>query len=189
MGKENGPIERELRLVQVFWGGGRGKTSAATGTAVRALGHGLNVHLIHFFKGGSGTDAEADEYGELVALRRFDNFSHEQFGISSWIAGKPTPEQRKAGQEALEVSTKTIASGEYDLVILDEILYAISLDVIEVSDLLKLLTLRSPQTEVILTGSHLRIPEIEEVADQVTEIKKVKHPYDRGISARKGIDY
>lgn len=187
MDRQKGTMAGEPRLIQVFWGNGRGKTSAALGTAVRALGHGLSVHLIHFFKGGSGSGA--DECGELVTLRRFDDFSYQQFGISSWIAGKPTLEQRKAGQQALEASARTIASGEYDLVILDEILYAVSLDVIEVADLLKLLTQKAVQTEVILTGSHLRLPEIEAVADQVTEIKKIKHPYDQGIIARKGIDY
>jgi len=182
------PIVGEPRLVQVFWGNGRGKTSAALGTAVRALGHGLSVHLIRFFKGGSGAHADADECGELVALCKCDNFSYEQFGVSSWIVGTPTPAQREAGRKALAASAMTIASGEYDLVILDEILYAVSLDVIEASDLLKLLEQRAPRTEVILTGSHLRLPEIEAVADQVTEVKKIKHPYDRGILARKGID-
>jgi cob(I)alamin adenosyltransferase len=177
----------ELGLVQVFWGDGKGKTTAALGTALRALGHGFRVHLIQFFKGGSKSDFQ--EYGELIALRRFDNFSYEQFGISDWIMGKPTSEQREVGRRALEASERAISSGEYDLVILDEILYAIQLRVLSTAEVLELLKHEAPRTEVILTGSRQRLSEIEAAADLVTEVKKIKHPFDRGTLARKGIEY
>jgi len=177
----------ELGLVSVFWGDGKGKTTAAIGAALRALGHGMRVHLVQFFKGGSKSDFQ--EYGELIALRRFDNFSYEQFGISDWIVGQPTAEQAEVGRRALEASQEAISSGEYDLVILDEILYAVQLGVLSVEDVLELLGHKTPQMEVILTGSHERLPKIEAVADLVTEIKKIKHPFDRGVTARKGIEY
>ncbi len=177
----------ELGLVSLYWGDGKGKTTAALGTALRALGHGYRVHLIQFFKGGSKSGFQ--EYGELIALRRFERFSYEQFGISDWIRGEPTAEQKEVGRKALEASRRAISSGEYDLVILDEILYAASLGILATTDILELLEQKAPQTEIILTGSHKRLPELEAVADLVTEVKKIKHPYDRGIKARKGIEY
>ncbi|MFQ6090852.1 MAG: cob(I)yrinic acid a,c-diamide adenosyltransferase [Candidatus Bipolaricaulia bacterium] len=176
----------ELGLVSLYWGDGKGKTTAALGMALRALGHGLRVHLIQFFKGG---DKKFQEYGELIALRRFSNFSYEQFGVSDWIVGQPTEEQIEVGQRALKAAGWAISSREYDLVILDEILYAIALNVLKAEDVLKLLEQKAPRTEVILTGSNKRLPEIEDVADLVTEIKKIKHPFDKGIKARKGIEY
>ncbi|HIC95385.1 TPA: cob(I)yrinic acid a,c-diamide adenosyltransferase [Candidatus Bipolaricaulota bacterium] len=179
--------EDDLGLISLYWGDGKGKTTAALGLALRALGHGLWVHLIQFFKGGS--KAGFQEYGELIALRRFERFSVEQFGVSDWIIGEPTPEQREVGQRALAASERAISSGEYDLVILDEILYAVSFGVLSVDDILDLLRQKAPQTEVVLTGSHRRLPELEAVVDLVTEVKKVKHPYDRGIKARKGVEY
>jgi len=172
-------------LVSVFWGDGKGKTTAALGMALRALGHGYRVHLIQFFKGGPNFQ----EYGELIALERFDDFSCEQFGISDWIVGEPTFEQREVGRRALEAAGRAISSGEYDLVILDEILYAIQLNVLAAAEVLELLRQKAPRTEVVLTGGHERLPEIEAAADLVTEVKKVKHPFDRGVLARKGIEY
>lgn len=180
-------MRRELGLISVYWGRGKGKTTAALGTALRALGHGYRIHLIQFFKGGS--KAGFQEYGELIALRRFERFSVEQFGISDWIRGEPTEEQREVGRRALQAAERAISSGEYDLVILDEILYAVSLKVLAVQDVLQLLKKKAPQTEVILTGSHERLPEIEAVADLVTEMRKMRHPYDQGVIARRGVDY
>lgn len=177
----------ELGLINVFWGDGKGKTTAAIGAALRALGHGMRVHLIQFFKGGSKSSFQ--EYGELIALQQFDNFSYKQFGLSDWIVGEPTEEQLEVGRRALAASREAVSSGEYDLVILDEILYAIQLGVLSTEDVLELLKHKAPRTEVVLTGSHRRLPEIEAAADLVTEIKKIKHPFDRGITARKGIEY
>lgn len=187
-------MRSELGLISVYWGRGKGKTTAALGTALRALGHGYRIHLIQFFKGGSmGSSQTAptpfQEYGELIALRRFERFSVEQFGISDWIRGEPTEEQREVGRRALQAAERAISSGEYDLVILDEILYAVSLKVLAVQDVLQLLKKKAPQTEVILTGSHERLPEIEAVADLVTEMRKMRHPYDQGVIARRGVDY
>lgn len=180
-------MRSELGLISVYWGRGKGKTTAALGTALRALGHGYRIHLIQFFKGGSKSGFQ--EYGELIALRRFERFSVEQFGISDWIRGEPTEEQREVGRRALQAAERAISSGEYDLVILDEILYAVSLKVLAVQDVLQLLKKKAPQTEVILTGSHERLPEIEAVADLVTEMRKMRHPYDQGVIARRGVDY
>jgi len=157
------------------------------GMALRALGWGLRVHLIQFFKGGPKSDFR--EYGELLALRGFANFSWEQFGVSDWIRGEPTPEQRSVGRRGLEASRRAISSGEYDLVVLDEILYGVQLGVFSTEEVLELLGHKAPATEVVLTGSHRRLPELEAVADLVTEVRKIKHPYDRGLTARRGFEY
>lgn len=177
----------DLRLVTIFWGDGKGKTTAALGMAVRALGHGFRVHLIQFLKGGpTGTSLVG---GELKALEGIEGFSVERFEASEWIVGELTPEQNAAVQKALDASERAISSGEYDLVILDEILYAIPLKILTVEDILGLLRQKALRTGVILTGSWQRLPEVEEVADLVTEVKKVKHPYDKGITARKGVEF
>ncbi len=180
-------MKGHLGLIQIFWGDGKGKTTAALGTAVRALGHGFKVHLIQFFKGGSKSDFQ--EYGELRVLQKCERFSVEQFGISDWIIGEPTPEQRAVGKAALAAAREALSSGEYDLVILDEALYAVQLGVLTSAEVLEALRNKAAHTEAILTGSHRRLPELEAVADLVTEVRKIKHPYDRGITARKGIEY
>lgn len=192
--------EGKLGLVQMFWGDGKGKTTAALGMGLRAAGWGLRVHMIQFFKGGTkkegvtkgkGTEERAQrwEYGELRALKCLENFTTEQFGISGWIIGEPTKEQKEAILKALEASAKALSSGDYDMVILDESLYAVSLGVISTDDLIKIIKDKAPNTEVVLTGSQRRIPQIEAIADLVTEVRKIKHPFDKGIKARRGTEF
>ncbi len=175
-----------LGLVQVFWGNGKGKTTAALGTALRACGNGYTVHLVQFMKNGSG-DPEIEYPGEIKALAQFANFSFKRFGTGSWVIGKPTNEHIAKAREALEYLISCF--GTYDIIIADEILYAVQLDLLSEDEVLQVIKSKPKQQELILTGSHKPYLALFELADLVTEIKKVKHPYDTGIMARKGLEY
>ena len=175
-------------LVQVFWGDGKGKTTAALGAALRACGHNYKVHLVQFMKNGS-QNPEFVSTGEIKALEKFDNFSFKRFGAGSWLT------QNSGQKEHLEEATeaynylKSCFSKDYDLIIADEILYAVQLNLIPEEKVMELIKSKPENKELILTGSHKPFPNIFELADLVTEIKKHKHPYDKGIKARKGFDY
>lgn len=175
-----------LGMIQIFWGNGKGKTTSALGTALRASGNGYSVHLVQFMKNGTG-DPEIDYPGELRALEKFPSFSFKRFGTGSWVIGKPTPSHIEKVKEAYEYLLSCL--GKYDIIIADEILYAVQLGLLNESDIISLLD-KKPQTqELLLTGSHVPFPSIFDRADLVTEIKKHKHPYDKGIMARKGLEY
>lgn len=182
-------LKNEMGLVQMWWGDGKGKTTAALGMALRALGRGFRVHLIQFLKGGIAGVEAFEEYGELKALKRFENFSFERYGMPQWLIGKPTEGHIEAGRKALEATARALSSGEYDMVIVDECLYAVQMGVISSKDLIEVVKSKVPKTECVLTGSHKRLPEIEEIADLVTEVRKIKHPFDRGIKARLGTEF
>lgn len=181
--------KNEFGLVQVFWGNGKGKTTAALGTALRVLGRGYKVHLVQFLKGGIDGTKAFDEYGELLALKKFENFSFERFGFREWVVGKPKPEHMAQAQRALAATKSAVASAKFDLVVVDECLYAIQLGVISEAEVLSLIAAKAKNTELILTGSHKPLEKIFAQANLVTEVRKVKHPFDAGISARKGIEF
>lgn len=175
-----------LGLVQVYWGNGKGKTTSALGTALRACGNGYNVHLVQFMKNGTG-DHEIDYPGELKALEKFQNFSFKRFGAGSWIIGKPKSHHIEKTKEALNYLKESF--NDYDIIIADEILYAVQLGLLTEEEIISLIKSKPKNKELILTGSHIPFPNIFELADLVTEIKKHKHPYDSGILARKGLEY
>jgi cob(I)alamin adenosyltransferase len=172
-------------LIIVFSGPGKGKTTAALGTAFRAVGQGLRVLMVQFIKGSW-------HYGELDACRMLgeDRIKILPMGRGFVKVGveKPDPEDVRMVEEAWQYASRAILDGEYDLVILDEINYAISykmLDPLKVRDVLK----RKPEmVHVILTGRNAH-PSIVECADMVTEMREVKHPYQQGIRAQRGIEY
>lgn len=176
-----------LGQVQIFYGNGKGKTTSALGTALRACGNGYTVHLIQFMKNGTG-DEEIDYPGELKALEKFENFSFKRFGTGSWVIGTPTQEHIDKVNEAFEY-LKSSFSGDYDIIIADELLYAVQLGLIKEEKIITLIKNKPKNKELIITGSHKPFPAIFELADLVTEVKKIKHPYDKGILARKGIEY
>ncbi len=182
-------LKNEMGLVQMWWGDGKGKTTAAVGMALRALGRGFRVHLIQFLKGGIKGVEAFEEYGELKALKRFETFSFERFGMPEWLIGKPTEGHLEAGRQALAATARALASGRYDMVIVDESLYAVQMGVISSEDLIKAVESKAPKTECVLTGSHKRLPEVEEIADLVTQVRKIKHPFDKGIKARLGTEF
>ncbi len=182
-------LEKKFGLVQVFFGNGKGKTTAAIGTALRALGRKNKVHLVQVMKKGiTGTDAFED-YGELLALKKFENFSAERFGFPEWVIGKPKKEHIQSAQQGLAAAKKAAQSKKFDLVIFDECLYAVQMGLLKEEEIIDLIKMKAKNTELILTGSHKPLDKIFEHADLVTEVKKIKHPFDKGIGAREGIEY
>lgn len=177
-----------LGFVQVFWGNGKGKSTSAFGTALRACGNGYNVHMVQFMKNGADSLDEQIP-GEIKALERFDNFSFKRFGSDGWVVKRPTENQILACEKALDYVKVCLENTDYDIIIADEILYAIQLGLLTEEEVIKLIDEKPKNKELILTGSHVAYPKIFEKADLVTEIKKVKHPYDSGFIARKGLEY
>jgi cob(I)alamin adenosyltransferase len=172
-------------LIIVYTGPGKGKTTAALGAALRAVGQGLRVLMVQFIKGSW-------HYGELDAA---EMLGKERFTILPMGRGfvkvgeeKPDPEDVRRVEEAWQFASEKLASGEYDLVILDEINYAISYRMLDPEKVAQALRTKPEMVHVILTGRNAH-PAITEVADLVTEMREVKHPYQKGILAQRGIDY
>ncbi|UCF09664.1 MAG: cob(I)yrinic acid a,c-diamide adenosyltransferase [Candidatus Bipolaricaulota bacterium] len=169
--------------VNVFWGDGKGKTSAALGMAVRALGRGLRVHLVTFLK-----DPEASS-GEFAFLDGHDGFSREAYGASGLLDGRPGASASASARRGLEAALRAVRAPGIDVVILDEVLYAVSLGVLATQDVLELIDAKLPASELVLTGGWQAHPGVIEAADLVTELRKGKHPFDDGAAAREGFEY
>lgn len=169
-------------LVLVFTGDGKGKTSAALGIAVRAAGHGLRVHITFFMKGDY-------PYGEQKALALLPNISIARFGSLHFVdPDNIKPEEIEQARQALADAQHAVQGNNYDVVILDEINLAAAWKLIDVEDVLQLIREKPDNVELILTGRHAD-ERIVALADLVTEMREIKHPYKRGILSRKGIDY
>jgi cob(I)alamin adenosyltransferase len=171
-------------LIIVHTGPGKGKTTAAMGTALRAVGCGMRVLMLQFLKGSW-------HYGELDAVKAFgDNFVMKQMGRGFVkIGGAETdPEDIKMVQEAWAEAEREIMSGNWDLVILDEINYAITYGLLDPALVVEALKRKPEMLHVILTGRNAH-PSIVEIADTVTEMKQVKHAYEKGVMAQRGIEY
>jgi cob(I)alamin adenosyltransferase len=177
--------ETRKGLVLVYTGPGKGKTTAALGVGLRAVGQGLKVLMVQFIKGSW-------HYGELDAARMLgdDKFRILPMGRGFVKVGveKPDAEDVRRVEEAWEFASEQLLSGEYDLVILDEINYAISYKMLEPEKVLAALRRKPEMVHVILTGRNAH-PALTEFADLVTEMREVKHPYQQGILAQRGIDY
>jgi cob(I)alamin adenosyltransferase len=172
----------EKGLVQVYTGNGKGKTSAAFGLALRAIGRGFNVYVIQFIKGGF-------DYGELHIVDKLPNMKLAAFGRGKFITDvSPSGEDAKLAQEALKLATKVVNEGEYDIVVLDEVNVALNMKLIKVVDILKLVKTKPKHVELILTGRNAPA-KLVDAADLVTEMKEIKHPYMKGVPPRKGIEY
>jgi cob(I)alamin adenosyltransferase len=171
-----------IGLVQVYTGDGKGKTTAALGLALRAAGHGLRTYIGQFLKGR--------DYGELESIKRLaPQVRLEQYGLNAWVhVDQVTPEQRQAAQAGLEKASQALMGGEYDIVVLDEVNVALYFGLLSEAEVLALIDSKPPQVELVLTGR--RAPQaILERADLVTEMHELRHPYQRGIEARAGIEY
>src|SRR3989344_6452984 len=120
------PDKSSLGLVQVFYGNGKGKTTSALGTALRAVGNGFKVHLVQFMKNGSG-DSELEIPGEIKALSSLPSFTYKRFGAKSWIIGKPKQHHIDSVNEAYQYLQSALKDKNYDIIIADEILYAVQL--------------------------------------------------------------
>jgi len=169
-------------LVQVYTGNGKGKTSAAFGLALRAIGRGLKVYIIQFIKGGF-------DYGELYVVDKLPNLKLKAFGQGKFVTQfPPSKKDVEIAKEALELAKKIVKSGEYDIVILDEINVAMSLRLIKTEEVVNMIKEKPKNVELVLTGRYAP-KEIIDIADLVTEMKEIKHPFQKGISPRKGIEF
>ena len=169
-------------LVQIFTGDGKGKTSAALGVAIRALGHGLRVHITSFMKGDY-------PYGEQQILALLPNISLARFGHQDFVdPANVKPEEKEQAGQALEDARRAVLSGDYDLVVLDEVNIAAAWNLVDVSDVVELVRQKPDNVELILTGRYAD-ERLIEIADLVTEMREIKHPYKKGIPGRAGIDY
>lgn len=170
----------EKGYFQIYTGEGKGKTTAALGLALRASGRGLPVYIGQFMKG--------QDYGELHALPRLEGITHEQYGDPGWVyKGKVTPAQRERAQVGFAKARAAVMSGEYRIVILDEMNMAVWFELIALEDALRLVEERPAGVELIFTGRRADEALIER-ADLVTEMREVKHYYTQGVGARKGIE-
>lgn len=172
-------------LVMVFTGDGKGKTSAALGIAMRAAGHKMYVSVVQFIKDIADT-------GESLSAERLKPEIEFITMGRGFVTGTPGSasftEHRKAAQDAFSLALQRSRSGFWDVLILDEINNAVSLGLVDAADVLDLVMNRSPKLNIILTGRDAH-PDIIEAADLVTEMKAIKHPFEKGIPAKKGIDF
>lgn len=167
--------------VQVYTGNGKGKTTAALGQSLRAVGRGLRVCFFQFIKGGGpyGEHLSAEKLAPLLTMI--------QTGRPGWVNTRDISEDRRLAQEALKRCRELLASGEYDLLVCDEINGAVGFGLIDVEQVLELIRLKPAGVELILTGRNAH-EKIVEAADLVTEMCEVKHYYKAGVPARIGIE-
>ncbi len=171
-------------LILIHTGPGKGKTTAALGTGLRAVGAGLRVLMLQFIKGSW-------HYGELDATAEFgDRFVMRQLGRGFVKIGaeKPDPEDVRLVEEGWRQAIEEMDSGRWQLVILDEILYAISYRMLAAEPVAEYLKRKPEGLHVILTGRNAH-PALVELADTVTEMREIKHAYQKGILAQRGIEY
>jgi cob(I)alamin adenosyltransferase len=180
-GDEKQPRVRAASLVLVNTGHGKGKSSAAFGVMGRAWARGWTVGVVQFVKSGKWKVGERKlaEHLGIEWSTMGDGFTWESTDIDETAA---------KARHAWDLARTKLASGDYDMLILDEITYAITYGWVAVDDVVAGITGRAPRTNVVITGRDAA-PELVEIADTVTEMRKVKHAYDRGIGARKGIEY
>ncbi|MBA7467467.1 Corrinoid adenosyltransferase [subsurface metagenome] len=169
-------------LVQIFTGDGKGKTSAALGAVLRASGHGLKTYIVFFMKGSY-------PYGESRILPQLPNVDMVRFGLTTFCdPNNVKPEEKEQARLALAAARKAMLSGNYDLVVLDEVNVAVAWKLIEVDEVIRLIEDKPLDVELILTGRNADT-RLVQLADYVTECLKIKHPYDEGVVARRGIEY
>lgn len=169
-------------LIQVYTGNGKGKTTASLGLAFRASGHEFNVCMIQFMK-------KNDEYGEVKAALKIPSFKLIQVGREAFVDLKnPESIDYKLAEEGWELAKSVILSGQYNIVILDEVNVAMAAKLLDASVVAAFLAEKKNNTEVVLTGRYAP-PEITAIAHLVTEMHDIKHPVSIGVPARQGIDF
>ncbi len=172
-------------LTIVYTGKGKGKTTAALGIVLRATGYKKKTCMIQFIKGSW-------HYGEMTSADRLKP-EFEMIAAGKGFVGiiddqSPREDHQKIAREAVRISNEKIQSGKYDIVILDEINYAVNLGLISVDDVIHMINSKPKDLDLVLTGNYAR-DEIIEIADLVTEMREIKHPFRKGVKARKGIDF
>jgi len=171
----------EKGYIHIYTGPGKGKTTAALGLGLRATGAGFNVHMIQFMKGR--------RYSEIDALENLPNFTISQHGRDEFVS-KEKPEQIDIdlALEGFTHAKEMINNNNHDMIILDELNVAVDYNLISLENVLKLIEEKPEKLELVLTGRDVH-PELVKIADVVTEMLEIKHPYQQGIPARKGIDF
>ncbi len=171
----------EKGYIHIYTGHGKGKTTAALGLGLRATGAGFNVHMIQFMKGR--------RYSEIDALENLPNFTISQHGRDEFVS-KEKPEQIDIdlALEGFTHAKEMINNNNHDMIILDELNVAVDYNLISLENVLKLIEEKPEKLELVLTGRDVH-PELVKIADVVTEMLEIKHPYQQGIPARKGIDF
>lgn len=181
------PKFSELGYIQVYTGDGKGKTTASLGLTFRALGRGWNVLVILFTKGGN-------DYGELFSARQLSpQISHQltivQAGLNRIVfTHNMKPEDAIEISNGWEIAKRAVRSGKYQMIVMDEANIAIDLGLIPLEEMKELLINKPTALEIVLTGRRAH-PEIIELAHLVSEIRPIKHYWDIGVKARKGIEY
>jgi len=173
------PLERGY--VQLYTGDGKGKTTASLGLVLRALGQGLRPAVLQFMKADPN-------WGEIVTLRKL-GVPVQQCGLDHWVfAGKISDEDRAAAAEGFARARALVESGDYDLVVLDELVTAVFFELVPVGSVLDLIREKPEQVELVITGR--RAPEeLVAAADLATEMRPLKHYFDAGVQARPGIEF
>lgn len=175
-------MKLEQGYIQVYTGNGKGKTTAAIGQAIRAIGNELRVYFVQFMKDYT--------YGEVGLLQNLSpNLILKRYGTDDFVFKKtpPTPALIQEVQSGLAETEAAMLSGNYDLIILDEILVSIYFKLFTTDEVIRFLNKKPKNVEIILTGRYCPKP-IEALADLVTKMNEVKHYYQKGVSARKGIE-
>lgn len=168
-------------FIQVYTGNGKGKTTAAIGLSVRALGAGKKVFFAQFVKG--------QKYSEVKAIEKFlPGIIIKQYGLDCFIYNKPKQADIDAARNGFNEVSEIILSGKYDVVVLDEANIAIYYLLFNCKELIDLIKRKPEQTEIVITGRYAP-DELIEVADLVTQMKEIKHYYTKGIQARTGIEH
>lgn len=173
----------EKGLVMVITGDGKGKTTSAFGQALRALGQGYKVCLIQFMKGR--------KYGEILTAEKYlpDNFVFYQYGLDSFVMrGNLAPIDVELAQKGFAKALEVMKSGDFNMLILDEINVAVDFKLIEEQELLRLIQDKPPALHLILTGRYAS-EKVREMADMVSEISEIKHHYNAGVKGQAGIEY
>ncbi len=166
--------------IQLYTGDGKGKTTAAFGLALRAVGAGKQVFIAQFVKGM--------HYAEIDAIQRFPEIELKQYGLDCFIVNKPTQNDIDAARVGLKEVSQIIAENKADILILDEICIALHYHLFEIEEVVALLKNKPAEMEIVMTGRYAP-PELYEMADLVTEMTEVKHYYNQGVEARKGIEF
>jgi cob(I)alamin adenosyltransferase len=168
-------------LIQIYTGDGKGKTTAALGLALRAVGAGLKIYIGQFIKKGA--------FSEIKALRRFyPQITVRQCGNGRFVKGNPCAMDIECARKGLADLVRALTAGKFDLVIADEIFCALKAGLISIKELSALLDKKPASVELVLTGRNAP-REIIKRADLVTEMRKRKHPFDKGTGGRKGIEF
>ncbi len=169
-------------FVQVYTGDGKGKTTAALGLTLRVSGHGGRVAFIQFMKGW-------DFYGEIAGLAMLPGVRHERTGTPDYVyRGKVLPVDVEEAKRGLVLAEECLASGDYDLVVLDEMNVAVDYGLVDADAVVRAVRGRPSHVEVVLTGRSAP-PAFLDMADLVTEMREIRHPFTKGIASRKGADF